>query len=86
MPPSAGLGQTAAMQITVSSNPAKGGLGGGKSFRRLAQGGGDAEHRCQEMEVIEGTTILEACRRLGSITPTLCQLETLTRSTSAASA
>src|SRR5882762_4802254 len=32
----------------------------------------------QEMEVLEGTTILEACRRLRIDTPTLCQLETLT--------
>src|SRR5256885_4956122 len=32
----------------------------------------------QELEVLEGTTILEACRGLGVDTPTLCQLETLT--------
>jgi predicted molibdopterin-dependent oxidoreductase YjgC len=32
----------------------------------------------QEMEVLEGTTILEACRLLRIDTPTLCQLETLT--------
>src|SRR6266403_1128745 len=32
----------------------------------------------QEMDVLEGTTILEACRRLRIDTPTLCQLETLT--------
>jgi predicted molibdopterin-dependent oxidoreductase YjgC len=32
----------------------------------------------QEIEVPEGTTILEACRRLGIDTPTLCQLDTLT--------
>src|SRR3977135_3147197 len=32
----------------------------------------------QELDVLEGTTILEACRRLRIDTPTLCQLETLT--------
>src|ERR1700680_3179047 len=32
----------------------------------------------QEMEVLEGTTILSACRQLRIDTPTLCQLETLT--------
>src|SRR6266853_5130046 len=32
----------------------------------------------QEMEVLEDTTILEACRGLRIDTPTLCQLETLT--------
>jgi len=32
----------------------------------------------QELEVLEGTTILDACRQLGIDTPTLCQLETLT--------
>ena len=32
----------------------------------------------QEMQVPEGTTILEACRQLEIDTPTLCQLETLT--------
>jgi predicted molibdopterin-dependent oxidoreductase YjgC len=32
----------------------------------------------QEMQVPEGTTILDACRRLDIDTPTLCQLETLT--------
>src|SRR6266480_827619 len=32
----------------------------------------------QELEVLEGTTILEACRGLRIDTPTLCQLETLT--------
>ena len=31
-----------------------------------------------EMQVPEGTTILEACRKLEIDTPTLCQLETLT--------
>src|SRR3989454_262476 len=31
-----------------------------------------------DMQVPEGTTILEACRRLQIDTPTLCQLETLT--------
>src|SRR5882672_8195932 len=32
----------------------------------------------RELEVLEGTTILDACRRLRIDTPTLCQLETLT--------
>src|ERR1700694_1575289 len=32
----------------------------------------------QDVQVPEGTTILEACRRLQIDTPTLCQLETLT--------
>jgi predicted molibdopterin-dependent oxidoreductase YjgC len=32
----------------------------------------------REMQVPEGTTILEACRQLEIDTPTLCQLETLT--------
>ncbi len=32
----------------------------------------------QDVQVPEGTTILEACRRLGIDTPTLCNLETLT--------
>src|SRR6185437_14376563 len=32
----------------------------------------------QEVQAPEGTTILEACRRLEIDTPTLCQLETLT--------
>jgi len=32
----------------------------------------------QEIQVPEGTTILEACRQLQIDTPTLCQLETLT--------
>src|SRR3977135_5543 len=32
----------------------------------------------QELDVLEGTTILEACRQLRIDTPTLCQLETLT--------
>src|SRR5487761_1105236 len=32
----------------------------------------------QQMEVLEGGTILDACRQLGIDTPTLCQLETLT--------
>jgi predicted molibdopterin-dependent oxidoreductase YjgC len=32
----------------------------------------------QEVSVPEGTSILEACRRLGVDTPTLCYLETLT--------
>src|SRR3977135_1410259 len=32
----------------------------------------------QEMEVLEGSTILGACRQLRIDTPTLCQLETLT--------
>src|SRR6202163_5163578 len=32
----------------------------------------------QEMEVLEGTTILDACRQLRIDTPALCQLETLT--------
>ena len=31
-----------------------------------------------EMEVLEGATILDACRGLQIDTPTLCQLETLT--------
>src|ERR1700674_3119193 len=31
-----------------------------------------------ELEVLEGTTILSACRQLHIDTPTLCQLETLT--------
>src|SRR5882762_11142073 len=31
-----------------------------------------------ELEVLEGTTILDACRQLQIDTPTLCQLETLT--------
>jgi predicted molibdopterin-dependent oxidoreductase YjgC len=31
-----------------------------------------------EVEVLEGTTILDACRRLRIDIPTLCQLETLT--------
>src|SRR2546422_3457320 len=31
-----------------------------------------------DVQVPEGTTILEACRRLQIDTPTLCQLETLT--------
>src|SRR3982074_2379054 len=32
----------------------------------------------QELEVMEGATILDACRQLRVDTPTLCQLETLT--------
>src|SRR6202048_4411858 len=32
----------------------------------------------QEIQVMEGMTILDACRRLGIDTPTLCALETLT--------
>src|SRR5258706_8149904 len=32
----------------------------------------------REVQAPEGTTILDACRRLGIDTPTLCQLETLT--------
>src|SRR6202171_230360 len=32
----------------------------------------------QDLDVLEGTTILEACRQLRIDTPTLCQLETLT--------
>ncbi|GAC1505980.1 MAG: 2Fe-2S iron-sulfur cluster-binding protein [Candidatus Dormibacteraceae bacterium] len=32
----------------------------------------------QDVEVFEGSTVLEACRSLGVDTPTLCQLETLT--------
>src|SRR5579859_1593280 len=32
----------------------------------------------REVQAAEGTTILEACRRLGIDTPTLCYLETLT--------
>src|SRR5258708_19385976 len=32
----------------------------------------------QEVDVLEGATILDACRRLQIDTPTLCQLETLT--------
>ena len=32
----------------------------------------------RELEVVEGTTILSACRQLQIDTPTLCQLETLT--------
>src|SRR6202162_5087220 len=32
----------------------------------------------QDVQAPEGTTILEACRRLSIDTPTLCQLETLT--------
>ena len=32
----------------------------------------------QEVEVLEGSTILEACRQLRIDTPTLCQLDTLT--------
>src|SRR5205807_9721539 len=32
----------------------------------------------QEVQAMEGTTILDACRRLGVDTPTLCTLETLT--------
>jgi predicted molibdopterin-dependent oxidoreductase YjgC len=32
----------------------------------------------QDVQVPEGTTILDACRRLGIDTPTLCNLETLT--------
>src|SRR5438309_5087845 len=31
-----------------------------------------------EIEVVEGSTILDACRRLQIDTPTLCQLESLT--------
>src|ERR1700704_3287497 len=31
-----------------------------------------------DLEVLEGTTILDACRKLQIDTPTLCQLETLT--------
>src|SRR2546423_4565907 len=32
----------------------------------------------REVQAAEGTTILDACRRLGVDTPTLCYLETLT--------
>src|SRR2546427_11747005 len=32
----------------------------------------------REVEVLEGSTILEACRRLEIDTPTLCQLDNLT--------
>src|SRR2546428_1245278 len=32
----------------------------------------------REIQALEGTTILEACRRMGIDTPTLCYLETLT--------
>src|SRR6266571_8654003 len=32
----------------------------------------------REIQAPEGTTILEACRRMGINTPTLCYLETLT--------
>src|SRR5438128_9598488 len=32
----------------------------------------------REIEVVEGSTMLDACRRLQIDTPTLCQLETLT--------
>src|ERR1700693_4575231 len=32
----------------------------------------------QETDVLEGSTILDACRHVGVDTPTLCQLETLT--------
>ena len=32
----------------------------------------------QDFDALEGSTILDACRRLGIDTPTLCQLETLT--------
>ena len=32
----------------------------------------------QEVSLPEGTTILDACRRMGIDTPTLCYLETLT--------
>src|SRR5436190_22740585 len=32
----------------------------------------------REVEVTEGSTILDACRRLGVDTPTLCQLDSLT--------
>src|SRR6266702_5371659 len=32
----------------------------------------------REIQAPEGTTILEACRRIGIDTPTLCYLETLT--------
>ena len=32
----------------------------------------------RDVEVIEGSTILEACRRLGIDTPTLCQVDNLT--------
>jgi NADH dehydrogenase/NADH:ubiquinone oxidoreductase subunit G len=32
----------------------------------------------QEVEAVEGTTILDACRRMSIDTPTLCQLDTLT--------
>src|SRR5712675_1295598 len=32
----------------------------------------------QEMDVLEGSTILDACRRLRIDTPTLCQLDNLT--------
>ena len=32
----------------------------------------------QEVSVPEGTTILDACRRMDIDTPTLCNLETLT--------
>src|SRR5450756_3041257 len=31
----------------------------------------------QEMDALEGSTILDACRRVGIDTPTLCQLKTL---------
>src|ERR1700738_2339518 len=42
--------------------------------KRLVKLSGDG----QEMEVLEGATILDACRQLRIDTPTLCQLETLT--------
>src|SRR5437899_11420173 len=32
----------------------------------------------RDIEVVEGSTILDACRRLGVDTPTLCQLDNLT--------
>src|SRR2546422_7162790 len=32
----------------------------------------------REVDVTEGSTILDACRRLGVDTPTLCQLDNLT--------
>src|SRR5437016_12416970 len=32
----------------------------------------------REVEVLEGSTILDACRRLAVDTPTLCQLDNLT--------
>src|SRR5579872_3384359 len=32
----------------------------------------------QEVEVVEGSTILDACRRMAIDTPTLCQLDNLT--------